>query len=172
MISRLSDVLDGALRASGLEATSLIWQIAEGWEEIVGPRVAARAAPTRLRNGELLVAAPDAVWRQELTLLGPQIAAGVNRRVGKDVVERIRLVAGPARPPAPARRRRRLRPSGPSVPPAREATPTPADRVGDPPRAASVAAALEALSRARSERLTADRAPERPRPARRRSRVP
>ena len=94
MIIRLSELLEGALAGAGLEGTSVIWRIAESWAEVVGPRVATRAAPTRLRRGELTIAAPDAVWRQELTLLGPEIAAKVNQKIGKNVVERVRLVAG------------------------------------------------------------------------------
>ncbi len=154
MIIRIADLLGGTLKGAGLEATSLIWQIAENWAEIVGPRVAARAAPIRLRRNELILSAPEAVWRQELTLLGPEIAHKVNQKIGKEVVRRVRLVSGPARSPEPAKRRRRLR--------VRTATPPPAGpekaRIRPDSQAAStgLAAALEALAEARSSRLASD----------------
>lgn len=169
MIPRLSDLLGGALKGAGLESTSVIWQIAESWTEIVGPRIAARAAPVRLRGGELTLSAPDAVWRQELTLLGPEVAAKVNQKLGREAIARIRLVSGEVRSPEPARRRRRLR-----VP---NTTGAPSDGPGAPRRPrpttapSSVAAALEALASARADRLGADRRalqarhrPRRPRP--------
>ncbi len=162
MIPRIADVLGRALEGAGLEATSIIWQIAESWTEIVGPRVAARAAPVRLRRGELTLSAPDAVWRQELTLLGPEIAHKVNQNVGKDVVQRVRLVSGPARSPEPADRRRRLRvrnTTGGSHEPRGAPAATRASPKGAPttPPATGVAAALEALAEARSTRLADDR---------------
>lgn len=158
MIPRLADLLEGALRGAGLESTSVIWQISERWDDIVGPRVAARAAPVRLRNKELTLSAPDAVWRQELTLLGPEIVGLVNQKIGQEVVERVRLVSGPLRSPTAARGRRRIRTPGtataeaaPGAKPAASAQ----SAQSDPP-SNRVAAALEALSQARSERLRAD----------------
>ena len=149
MIQKVGDLLSGALRGAGLEATSLIWQIAESWADIVGPRVAKHAAPTRLSGDELTLAAPDAVWRQELTLLGPDIAAKVNNKIKGAHVARIRLVSGPARSPGePRRGRRRLRSSTPLVP-----QPPPN---GPKPETGSVAAALEALAHARAFRLEED----------------
>lgn len=153
MIQRLSELLGGALEGAGLEATSVIWQIAESWAEIVGPRVAGHAAPTRLRGGELTLSAPEAVWRQELTLLGPEIVAHVNQKVGYEAVRRIRLVSGPLRGPAATRRRRRLPAAALGGSPASTpelASPAAAARPG-------VAAAIESLARTRAGRLEADR---------------
>ena len=159
MILKLSDLLDGALRGAGLEATSIIWRIAENWADIVGPRVAARAAPIRLRRDELTLSAPDAVWRQELTLLGPEIAAKINQNIGKNVVRRIRLVSGPMASPDTTGRRRRLRSRGSGTPPT-EALPAPPRPSGSPTAEGpeGIAAALEALAATRSTRLADDRA--------------
>ncbi len=156
MILRLSELLDPALKGAGLEATSTIWRIAESWPEIVGPRIATRAAPVRVRGDELVLAAPDAVWRQELTMLGPDIADRVNRNLGKPLIRRIRLISGDTRDPeSPRRRRRRLR-----IRPPQSATspPVPAQPSGpgaSPP--SDLAAALEALAAARERRIEADR---------------
>lgn len=167
MILRLSELLDPALKGAGLEATSTIWRIAESWAEIVGPRIARRAAPVRIRGDELVLAAPDAVWRQELTLLGPDIADRVNRNLGRPLVRRVRLISGDTRDPeSPRRRRRRLRvrspqPAGAPAP----ATPS-TDAAPSPPT--DLAAALRALAAARERRIEADRLA----PRRRRGRRP
>lgn len=149
MIQRVADLLAGALRGAGLEKTSVIWQIAERWEEIVGPRVASRAAPTRLRGGELTLSAPDAVWRQELSLLGPEIAAKVNQKIKEAEVSRVRVALGSPRAPAASRRVRRLR-GGTSL------HPPPAGGPEDPEAPTTVVEALEALARARATRLEED----------------
>ena len=98
MIQRITELLESALAEAGLEATTDIWRIAESWTSIVGERIAKHATPSRLARGELVVAVPEAVWRQELSLLAPEITARVNQQLGKQAVERIRLVAGDPRP--------------------------------------------------------------------------
>ncbi|MBU6281193.1 DUF721 domain-containing protein [bacterium] len=100
MIESLRDLLERALARAGLEATSDAFRVAEAWEEAVGPAVASRARPAGLERGELLVAAPDAVWRQELVLLAPDIKQKINRALGAEVVQRVRIVGGPP-PPGP-----------------------------------------------------------------------
>ena len=151
MILRIADLLDGALRGAGLEATSTIWKIAEAWPQIVGPRIATHATPVRLRRGELTLAAPEATWRQELALLGPEIAASVNKKIKGAAVERIRLTSAPL--PLPSRRhRRRLRP------PAAGSTHVSAAELAEPAAEArpAVAAAIGALADTRARRLRAD----------------
>lgn len=160
MILRLSELLDPALKGAGLEATSAIWRIAESWAEIVGPRIATRAAPVRIRGDELVLAAPDAVWRQELTMLGPEIADRVNRNLGKPLIRRIRLISGDTRDPeSPRRRRRRLRVRRPESGASSPARPQPAAPGAPPP--SDLATALEALTAARERRIEADRVPPR-----------
>ncbi|MFM8412069.1 MAG: DciA family protein [Alphaproteobacteria bacterium] len=110
MIESLRDLLGRALARAGLEATSDAFRVAEAWEEAVGPTVAARARPAGLERGELLVAAPDAVWRQELALLAPDIKQKINRALGAEVVQRVRIVGGSAGPgPVAGDRDRRRR---------------------------------------------------------------
>ncbi len=167
MIPRLAQLLGQTLKGAGLEATSAIWQIAERWPDIVGPRIATRAAPVRLRGDELVLAAPDAVWRQELTLLGPDIVERVNHSIGKPLVRRVRLISGDARAPtSPRHRRRKLHIRHSSA----AGGPVPNQPSGAPstPSPTGVAAALEALEVAREQRIEADRtAPRRQRTRRR-----
>jgi hypothetical protein len=114
------------------------------WEAALGAQISSRALPLRLTRGELLVSVPDAVWRQELSLLAPEIVARLNARLGEPVVTRLRLIgATGARTAsvAPARRLRRQEASAPADEP--------------PPLAvgAEIGAALADLWRARARRL-------------------
>ena len=148
MITPLRQVLGLALRAAGLEASDLLWQVSQAWPAALGTRLGSRAQPLRLTRGELVVSVPDAVWRQELSLLTPQILARLNEQLGGPVVQRIKLV-GAARtaPPAPELPRRRLR------------TASSASLSEPLPLAArpEIGAALRELWRARTRRLAEDR---------------
>jgi hypothetical protein len=161
MIPSLAELLENALRGAGLEATSDIWRIGESWREAVGERIAARATPVRLRRGELMIAAPEAVWRQELTLLGPEIAARINQKIGRNLVERVRLVSGEAVVAIePGLHRRVLRPEETTQP--SEAVETlraaaPATSPEAPALRPDIADAFASLARTRAERLESDR---------------
>jgi len=83
------------------------------WQEVVGPEIARRTEPVKLlkgRNGgpsslEIRVAGPAAAIIQHQA---HDILARVNLFLGKDAVQKLRIVQGPLRPgiePAAARRR-------------------------------------------------------------------
>ncbi|MBM4243117.1 MAG: DUF721 domain-containing protein [Deltaproteobacteria bacterium] len=165
MIFNLRELLRGALGKAGLETTSDVWQLAEIWSATLGPQIAARATPVRLARGELVIAVAESVWRQELQLLAPQIAAKLNRALGRDVVQRVRLVGGDATAPDPTtardRPRRRLpQLSSATLPGAR--TPE-GPRGGDPELGGEIGQALRSLAAKRAERIVADAEPARAR---------
>lgn len=166
MIPILRELLRGALGAAGLETTSDVWQLAEVWATALGPQIAARATPVRLVRGELVIAVPEAVWRQELQLLAPQIAAKLNQAVRREVVQRVRLVGGDATAPDPTtgrdRPRRRLpQLSSAALPGARSPE---APRGGGPETEGEIGHALRSLAAKRAERIVADAEPARTRP--------
>jgi len=111
-VKTLLDLLDGALQSAGLETARDLWDVRRVWDDAVGARIAAQATPVALARDELTVSVVDSVWRQELAFLAPEIVAGVNRKVGRELVRRVRLIgqstlveSGPARsaPPKPRR---------------------------------------------------------------------
>lgn len=166
MIPILRELLRGALGAAGLETTSDVWQLAEVWAAALGPQIAARATPVRLQRGELVIAVPEAVWRQELQLLAPQIAAKLNQAVRREVVQRVRLVGGDATAPDPTmgrdRPRRRLpQLSSAALPGARSPE---APRGGGPETEGEIGHALRSLAAKRAERIVADAEPARTHP--------
>ena len=166
MIPILRELLRGALGAAGLETTSDVWQLAEVWAAALGPQIAARATPVRLVRGELVIAVPEAVWRQELQLLAPQIAAKLNQAVRREVVQCVRLVGGDATAPDPTmgrdRPRRRLpQLSSAALPGARSPE---APRGGGPETEGEIGHALRSLAAKRAERIVADAEPARTHP--------
>lgn len=166
MISNLRDLLGRTLGAAGLQTTSDVWQLAEIWSATLGAQIASRATPVRLARGELVIAVAEAVWRQELSLLAPQITARLNQALGREVVQRIRFVGGDARAPEssldrerPRRRLPRVSSAAPASAPAKDAAgPDQGELAGD------LAAALRSLAAKRAERIVADDPP-RPRQA-------
>lgn len=162
MISRLRDVMRGALGAAGLETATDVWLLAETWAAALGPQIAQRATPVRLVRGELVVAVAEAVWRQELSLLAPQIAAKLNRALGRDVVQRLRFVGADATAPDPAPSRDRPRRRLPSTSSAssdesdrdHDARLDPGTEIGG-----ELGQALRSLAAKRAERVLADDPP-------------
>jgi hypothetical protein len=70
------------------------------WREAAGPAAAARAWPVCLdKDGRLVVAVKGNVWRQELTLLAPQLIEALAAR--GQAVAGIKLVAARAAAPPP-----------------------------------------------------------------------
>jgi hypothetical protein len=58
------------------------WKV---WGEVVGPQIAARARPSRIRDDVLEVAVDHPIWMQQLHLLKPDILARLNQRLGGEV---------------------------------------------------------------------------------------
>ncbi len=76
------------------------WQV---WDQVVGPQIAARARPLRLREGVLEVRVDQPVWMQQLQLMKPQILARLAQRLGRETIRDLYLRRGridPAPPPA------------------------------------------------------------------------
>jgi hypothetical protein len=76
------------------------------WDQVVGPQIAARARPLRLREGVLEVRVDQPVWMQQLQLMKPQILTRLAKRLGRDTIRDIYLRRGriepPPLPPTPA----------------------------------------------------------------------
>lgn len=166
MILPLRELMREALGSAGLSTAGDVWQLAEVWRSALGAQIAARATPLRLVRGELLIAVAEAVWRQELQLLAPQIAAKLNHALGREVVQRIRLVGGDAATPDPGaareRPRRRLPQLSSASPPG--ATAAYAPRGGEADLEGEIGRALRSLAAKRAERIVADAEPARTRP--------
>jgi predicted nucleic acid-binding Zn ribbon protein len=63
------------------------------WPDVVGPSIAAEAAPSAERGGVLTVSCSASVWAQELDLMAPTILSRLNGRLEGRRIERLRCVA-------------------------------------------------------------------------------
>jgi hypothetical protein len=70
-------------RIAGEPGAAAIWRM---WIDAVGPQVARRAQPVRLRGRTLIVAVSSAPWMQELQLLKRTILAELNARLATPMV--------------------------------------------------------------------------------------
>lgn len=115
---RAGELLDTLLAGWGLDERLHQYRALVVWDEVVGPQIAARARPERIRDGVLEVCVDQPVWMQQLQLLKPQILARLNERLGDSPLREIYLrrgkVAAPAAKtggaPAPAWRKMTLSP--------------------------------------------------------------
>jgi predicted nucleic acid-binding Zn ribbon protein len=114
--SPIDSVLERCLdRVLGTPGASAIWRV---WADAVGPQIARRAEPVRLRGRTLVVAVSSAPWMQELTLLKRNIVTALNARLPSPLVGDLYLVLTEARTPETAAPPRRQPPTC-SPPPAR-----------------------------------------------------
>lgn len=155
MIDKIGDLLDAALADAGLAATSDIRRLVDSWSAIVGRRIATKAAPIALRGTELVVAVPDGVWRQELSLMHHEIREQINQALGRPIVAKLRFVgrssvdAGVS--PFQARQRRLRDPESPNTE-AQKRAPSPPVALPE-----EIQKAFQALTEARRRRLAHDR---------------
>lgn len=61
------------------------------WETIVGEKIASISTATRIQQGILMVKVKTAPWRNELTLLKPDIIRKMNEALKEEVVKDIRF---------------------------------------------------------------------------------
>jgi predicted nucleic acid-binding Zn ribbon protein len=78
--------------AGALAPQTPLARVQSAWADAAGPAVAGRAHPRAVRGGVVTVACREAVWAQELELLGPHIAARLNAALGEEIVQRLRCV--------------------------------------------------------------------------------
>lgn len=90
---RLADVLGTV--TPGLAPPGTLAQVQAVWSDTVGPAVAERAEPVAERDGVLTVACREAVWAQELELMGPELAEQLNAALGRSALTRVRCRATP-----------------------------------------------------------------------------
>jgi hypothetical protein len=73
----------------GMEGKLREYQAFLVWDEVVGPQIAVRAQPAKIRSGVLEVRVDQPVWMQQLQLMKPKILARLNERLGDRVINDI-----------------------------------------------------------------------------------
>jgi predicted nucleic acid-binding Zn ribbon protein len=88
----LAAALAGALPAA--RPPGLLAAVQSAWPGVVGPALAAAAAPVAERAGVVTVACESAVWAQELELLGPDLRDRLNAALDGAETAELRFVVG------------------------------------------------------------------------------
>jgi predicted nucleic acid-binding Zn ribbon protein len=63
-----------------------VWKV---WDEVVGTAISKHAQPLWIKNGRLRVKVTDPIWLQELGFLEATIKGKLNRKLGREAVQRI-----------------------------------------------------------------------------------
>ena len=104
-MDRIQKPLKDLLDRLGLKEPMEGWAAVSLWDDVVGERVAAHSHAVAFRDGTLVVEVDSASWMNELSYLRRRVAEELNRRLGKDLVQDIRLqpAESAGRGPVPTR---------------------------------------------------------------------
>jgi len=93
--TRLGELLAGYLKSAGLKERLEQASVIEAWPRLVGERIAEVALPESVgADGTLLVRVRSSAWRQELSLMTPEVLALVNANRTSGRIKRIRWLLG------------------------------------------------------------------------------
>ena len=93
--TRVAEVLEGYLRSAGLAQRVGLASVVAAWPELVGPRIArAAVADSVSADATLFVRVPSSAWRQELSLMTPEVLALINTGRAAGRIKRIRWLVG------------------------------------------------------------------------------
>lgn len=93
----LGPTLDRLVAERGWETDAAVGGVMGRWDAIVGPEVAAHAAPVSFQDGVLLVQADSTAWATQIRLLAPALLARLAQDVGAGTVRSV-TVRGPGAP--------------------------------------------------------------------------
>ena len=102
--ARIGALVEDVLHARGFEDKIREYRTWLIWDETVGPQIAARARPVRIRDGVLEIRVDQPVWMQQLQLMKPMLLGRLNDRLGGAVLRDLFLRQGknaPVVPPPP-----------------------------------------------------------------------
>ncbi len=88
----IGEIVDGLLKERTFARGMPIGQLASGWTEVVGPRLAAESAPVSLERGVLVVSATTGPWGAQVRFLADQIRVRADEALGAGSVVAVRVV--------------------------------------------------------------------------------
>lgn len=88
------DLVERLLKGFGLDERLQQYRALIIWEEVVGPQIAARTRPIRIREGVLEINVDQPTWMQQLQLMKPKILAQLNAQLGKATIKDLFLKRG------------------------------------------------------------------------------
>ena len=107
--TKLGEALAGYLKSAGLADRLGQAEVVNAWPVLVGARIAHAAAPESVTSdGTMFVRVQSSAWRQELSLMTPEVLALINAGRTAGRIKRIRWLVG-TETPADALTRRKPR---------------------------------------------------------------
>ena len=94
-IEKVDRTVERLLDALGLATVAAQARLAASWKEIVGPLVATKTCPARLKGGVLTVCAVSSAWAQELSLSRTEVLERIGAVLGPGKVREVRVIVGP-----------------------------------------------------------------------------
>ena len=88
------DLVDKLLHGLGLDERLHQYKALIVWNDVVGPQIAARTRPIRIRDNILEVNVDQPAWMQQLQLMKPKILARLNAELGKTTIKDLYLKHG------------------------------------------------------------------------------
>ena len=77
------DLIDKLLHGLGLDDRLNQYKALVIWNDVVGPQIAARTRPVRIRDSILEINVDQPAWMQQLQLMKPKILTRLNAELGK-----------------------------------------------------------------------------------------
>ncbi len=94
-IEKIDRTVEKLLDALGLATVAAQARLAGSWREVVGPLLAAKTCPARLKGGVLTVFAVSSAWAQELSLSRTEVLERIGAVLGPGKVREVRVSVGP-----------------------------------------------------------------------------
>ena len=105
---KISESLDRITRRLGGPSAGVASVVFAGWEELVGPDIAAHAQPVSLRGGTLTLAVDHPTWAAQLRFMTADLLTRMAAATTGEEIREIRLrVTGEPAPESPFRRGRK-----------------------------------------------------------------
>lgn len=80
----LGPALDALL--ARIAPTGTLAAVQAVWASAAGPAISGHGVPTRERDGVLEIACEEAVWANEIELMGPELVSAINAAMGSEVL--------------------------------------------------------------------------------------
>lgn len=93
-VEKLSQTLQRLLTSRGLAGRLGIYRIIGHWNGVVGAAIARHAQPCFIRGKKLTVQVDSPVWMQQLSLLKSELIDKLNKGLGAEAVQEIKLTLG------------------------------------------------------------------------------
>jgi predicted nucleic acid-binding Zn ribbon protein len=94
-LHRVGDALDRAIRGLGGVRASTLDHVFSGWDELVGPQLAAHTTPLSLRATTLVVGVDEPAWATQLRLMSGSLLARLADVAGPGAVTSVEVRVRP-----------------------------------------------------------------------------